>query len=393
MTINPAAHHTFNGSVFHDEPITAFPLRNAEPGAATGAPPAEAPVASPPGDSTGSLGRLAPVLIRGKAILNRETLELLARPVPPPVIPKPWLEAKAAVGDSAEGVRKGLSDRWHAHKPLQTFRSGLLGALKSLEVVKEHSGSRDRRWLADAMEHCSSDPGSGSPTAQKLLNGWRVALLLAVFYASISNGAKLVLLSKHRLFNTPGSALLLSAIFSIAPVILYEWAAHQFSPRNRRRLDRCLQALALPCVLAGLGLFAWSFGTTAQNPMLAMASGVVPTGPNWGLVIFSNLVVEMFAEIGLWSGLRGALGSSARHGDKAGQHEREFKTTEVQVAELAALDARLKELWNVQQREEEAWIETGMVHFSAKRAVVLANEALAKAQAQAALAETAIEIE
>ena len=127
--------------------------------------------------------------------------------------------------------------------------------------------------------------------------------------------------------------------------------------------------------------------------MLAMASGVVPTGPNWGLVIFSNLVVEMFAEIGLWSGLRGALGSSARHGDQAGQHEREFRTTEVQVAELAALDARLKELWTVQQREEEAWIETGMVHFFAKRAVVLANEALAKAQAQAALAETALEIE
>ncbi len=340
--------------------------------------------------------RLVPVLNEGKQILSSEIIKAITAPVTSLPIPKGWLEARAIAGAKPEEVRGELAKQWDADGQRQTRQSAVVGAQKAVEILISFSGTQAHRQLSDRAEDHSHEPVAASPAAHWFGNSWRGALLVGVLYASISNGKKLVLLSRHRLFNTPEDALLLSAIFSIAPVVIYEWVAHQVSGKTRRRLDRALQVAAVPSVIAGLATFALSFGSTTEGPIAAILTGVVPSGPHWGLVILANLIVEMFAEIALWSSLRRAPAPS---NSKVAMSEKEleskvppkqFESNEVLLAELEALDTRLTEIFSGLRREQEAWINNGIGHFEAKKTAVAAAEDLARACARDRIANAAL---
>lgn len=329
---------------------------------------------------------LAPVLIGGAPILNEESMARLTRSAPPLPMPKLWLEAKACLRTKSEAVRPGLSRYWRSDPARRARAAGLSGAKEAIRVLKENRGRRNQRQLAGWVEESCEYRDHHPAVVSALMRFWSALLLVAVFFASIYNGAKLVLLAKHRLFGSLESAVLLSAIFSIAPVVLYEWVAHQLSPKARRKLDRVLQVTAVPFVLAGLATFAWSFGSQAENPLTSIVNGVPPSGPNWGLVILANLVVEMYSEIALWSGLRERVQASPRT-------ESDLTGVEIQSAELESLDARLSVLMELERQEEEAWVEGALAYFEARRALARGKQIIARSRAQASLLETGLEIE
>ena len=248
----------------------------------------------------------------------------------------------------------------------------------------------DIRSTSDRFVEVSEDttavqfrhPGNGITALQ-------VLLLLLFTLASIVNG--LFFLQESGLTDNVFNALCISAIVSLAPVILSHWALTGLTSLSRHRIERRLKAVALPTSGVGLALFAITFGGMLEvsNPFEEESSFRPPL---WVLVAVS-MGLEALVSIAVFTAIEtrvhGLLPTRPRETAIYDVSTNRLGNCKHLFAESVALRIRLEGVLAQLGAERERFVKDAVYTFAVQRlaiqAQIAAETAMFKKQSLAAL--------